>query len=1373
MSNQLDLYLQSLREEQATEEEDTIYSNDEFLDSSIPQKIASYGYNTLIKEPDLESVNSSTEYISTSNKKPLSVLKSDKEFQKRAARFLDGVGENDENIIEYLRDADYSISAALSRSIQTGGWTEEQKQDYIYLKEQFNNTELDNWKQRIAAAKDITIDLIADPFNLLALIATPYTGGTSAAVGATISAGTSQALKASTTAAIKKIAASKIKKDTTKKYAKIGTLEGATWGGLHDYFLQDMDMDLGYQDNIDLTRLTISTGIGGLFGATLGGTAGYVSGVRRINKLDDNSPELMPQPLQEKEYKFSNEYDIINSSKKTNKENVLEESKLDSFINTTANGTNWLISNTFGKPTTNLINQAKKSKKVQEFLGNIRYDWDVTITSQGAKGPKKKSYGLSVGERTGSYSFALNKALNVLDRVGFRARLTKEQSTNLNFLLREDMLVGTKRQAQNDGKFWIKDMIGKDYKGVIITEELAFAFGGRKVATKVNGKKTTSIVYDGTGGIRNLLDRTYNDLSSAGLFKQGTFNKGGFMPRLFNYTKLSKKENREKFEKLLIKAGHADPINDIELTKIKLEDGTQAQGIAEDALGKDIEIFGVDFLDKAGGDVIEARKIKANRIVQDMLDQRWTPFEIKIMTKDKIVTDTSGTLQARRFTNLKDNEINFVLENDTQTILEDYLTNAARTIERVNYFGKNIVDFEKRFVNPAITELKANGMSITEAEKVGDKMRFMQQRVAGIETYASSPLKKYAALRHTADAAKLIQQMAHLPFATISSVTEPLLLFSRAGKADAPAVVGNIISALFSEINNGMSRSFRGFQRGVLRKKVKGFKDVDNETWEELYETGLALEQSVMERIEGLAGEGMHSNFTKNLQQGFFKVNLLTQWTKAVQLAAFTTGKRLVLKNSEKLSKGGLSKSKEKYLRQQLEDLGIDSNDAVSWYNKSLKKDGTFDAELSKTLTTKNGDNFYKKQYLSGANRFTKEIILNPSTAEANRPLWFSTPAAQMLVQFAGYPTVFNNTILKRFFYEGVKDVKQFKKTGSISAFQSIPKVLPTAILMTTIAHQMNIIRSNGRNLYDYETGEPESNSRLATEAVRRWGLLGPLDYAYRYDNEAERNVGTLTAGLKTFAGPLPQDVIDGILYRKGLTEIAVSNTPFIGALPYELKKDMKSWARKKDDTEETPKSRNYNSKGGIVKNVPNVTDEPDEMKSRVTGQPFNATSEAAQDIEDRELKAQMEGLGLREPFVLGGFASTVAKQLAKKGVQISNKINANENEVLDIYYRIYDFTQNEYKEWFNKLPKAKQEKILKLEENYLPKFDYDETGKIVNKLESSEVIGSGHHSGPPVKIFPHVLEFYKDNPEIKQLEQINLNVVSPLHRNFHLRIWE
>jgi len=34
-------------------------------------------------------------------------------------------------------------------------------------------------------------------------------------------------------------------------------------------------------------------------------------------------------------------------------------------------------------------------------------------------------------------------------------------------------------------------------------------------------------------------------------------------------------------------------------------------------------------------------------------------------------------------------------------------------------------------------------------------------------------------------------------------------------------------------------------------------------------------------------------------------------------------------------------------------------------------------------------------------------------------------------------------------------------------------------------------------------------------------------------------------------------------------------------------------------------------------------------MINRQTGLPFNASSEAVQDLEDRELKSQMKGLGL------------------------------------------------------------------------------------------------------------------------------------------------
>ena len=62
-------------------------------------------------------------------------------------------------------------------------------------------------------------------------------------------------------------------------------------------------------------------------------------------------------------------------------------------------------------------------------------------------------------------------------------------------------------------------------------------------------------------------------------------------------------------------------------------------------------------------------------------------------SKDMAIGDSAGTLQARRFTNLDDNKIAYVLEDDIQQILEDYFTNAARAVERANYFGRNEVEF--------------------------------------------------------------------------------------------------------------------------------------------------------------------------------------------------------------------------------------------------------------------------------------------------------------------------------------------------------------------------------------------------------------------------------------------------------------------------------------------------------------------------------------------------------------------------------------------------------------------------------------------------------------------------------------------------------
>jgi len=1202
MSNQLDLYIQSLQEQKAKEEE----QEEEQSFYYTPTSETPEGYNTFVTEPTNErEVNP---YDSTPGKTTLTELKKDPEFAQRASRFLDGVGSND-NIFEYLRDSDYSLSAAAVRSFRTGKWTEEQKQDYAYLREKFNNADIGNWKERFGMIKDIGVDIVTDPFNILAAIFAIPSGGTSLGGRAVLGTAAKESMKQYTKAQLK----TKAIKDT----ALFTAAEGAAWGGLHNYFLQDIDMDLGLQDDIDFTNIAATTLLGGAIGGALGGgitAATYGRGAKEVAKKVDTDVDTvpvteMPESYQQLEFKFSNEEIIEDVARAKTRKEILEESEAEEVLvepleklkdegeKAQSKGTVFLhkfIANTVGKPTTAFLSYVDKSPQLQVLLKKFRYDYDVTLTGEGSELVKAKSYGLAVGERTGKYLYGLAKSFNVLDRVGFRARLAKDQQKELNFLLRDKMVVGTKQEAQQKGKFWIRDLVGKDYKGIKVTEDVAVSYGGKN--------------FDGTEGVRNILDESFSDLSTAGLFKSGTINKGGFLPRLFNYKAL--KKNRERFQQDLIDAGHANPINDIDEITIKTSDNVKVQGIKEDAVGLDEEIFGVDFLKLAKGDEKLAKELKASRIVDDMLEQRWTPFEVKMMTKEKVVGDSAGYLQARRFTNLDDNKIAYVLESDTQQILEDYFSNAARAIERSNYFGKNIAEFEKNSIIPIRLELLKSGMSENEVGTVLDGLRNMHKRVTGIETDAQSVWKKNGWARNAADWGKLTQQMAHLPFATLSSITEPFLLLTRAGKSDAPKVISDIGNALTKEGASVIDRTIKGFQRGVLRQRVKGIKDIDDEAWGELYQTGLALEQAVQERLEGLAGEGLHGSLAKNMQQGFFKVNLLTQWTRAVQLASFTTGKRLIKQNAEKLSKGGLSASKEKYLTKQLGDLGIKADDAVAWYKKSTVN-GKWDDNIARS------QEFYQEQYTSGANRFVKEIILNPSTAEANRPLWFSTPAAQMLVQFAGYPTVFNNTILKRFANEAVN-----------SPMQSIPKVLPTVILMSSVAHVGNIVRSQGQNLKDYETGADKESGELIFEAVRRWGGIGPFDYAARYDNEYDRNVGTLTASLKTFAGPLPQDFIDGVLYRKGIPEIMVTNVPGYGLLPSDTRKAMRAAARGSSSKEEEYKIRQY-SKGGIVKNVPNVTDEPDEMKSRVTGQPFNATSEAAQDIEDRELKGQMKGLGL------------------------------------------------------------------------------------------------------------------------------------------------
>lgn len=1249
MATQLDSFIASLNQQDA---EDSYVTPPVPL-GNIPTNDVTEGYEELITEPyDNRYRNySSTDMLR--GKKNLTELAEDDEFSKRALRFLEGVGSND-NIFEYLRDSDYSLSSAVVRSFQTGSWTEEQKDDYAYLRNEFNNSNIEGFKEWFGAFKDIGVDLVTDPLNLISAIFAIPTGGQSLTTNAALAVAARQGVNKFTKAQLQdKTIKAAVGKEAFKQgvvsSTKIGALEGASWNGLHNYFLQDIDIGLGLSTDLDFESLTASTALGaGLGGALVGGIR---AGTMKFKKAPETN-ENMPSVLKEKESKFSNEDTIEKTvdpkSPKQSRETVLDDSATDEAIigddgffspegrEKNKNRLNKVFANSIGKPVTEFLGYLKRAPSFENLLASIRYDYKATMTKgqegvtviklttkdkDGNFNTSTESFGENFARTNGEYQFGILKAFNVLYRVGWRAKILQNQNDDLAELLRDPTITLKKTGVDDKGE----DIFGAfDQAGVQLKGNTKY-----KNFEKLDEDVLTAFI-----GARQQLDRAFIDGQASGVFKAGTTKVKNYLPRLFNYGKLADPEKRAAFENKLIEAGHADPINEKEFKtfyeidpKTKKPTETKVRGVEENAVGQDELIFkeklsdgttrGINFIEKAGvvsglvddatpEQLLLAKKLKANKIVQDMLDNRWTPMELRLSgVKNSAAT---GYLQPRRFTNLADNEISDVLENDVQTILETYFTNISRTVSRAKYFGKTITEIMDTKIQPIINELASSGMSLEDANKIGNKALKMIEKVAGFETYSGSLLKSTKFGRNFADFGKISQQLAHLPLATLSSITEPLILLSRSGLSDAPAVAGDMARAIGKEGSNIINRVVKLTQRKVTGKKVlekstgkmrrvsKGLKDLDDETWSEIYKTGLALEQAVLERLEGLMGEGVESGFGKALQQGFFKTNLLTQWTKAVQLASFTTGKRIIKKNARLLSEGNISTSQKKYLTGQLNELGMEAKDAIAWHRKYSKG-----GELNDSLA--NQDIFYKQNITRGANRFTKEIILNPSTSEANRPLWFSMPSMQLLVQFAGYPTVFNNTILKRFSNESLKN------PGSVG----IAKVLPTMVLMTSVAHVGNLIRSNGNSAIDRDTGGPRDEGVQLLEAVRRWGGTGPFDYAYRYNSESERNVGAVTAALKTLAGPAPQDVIDAILYRKGVAEIIATNLPGYSAYDIVLgdgtKKELKRIAR--GSAKEKPKKNPYLqfSKGGIVLNVPNVKDEPDEMVNRITGVPFDETA--------------------------------------------------------------------------------------------------------------------------------------------------------------------
>jgi len=292
--------------------------------------------------------------------------------------------------------------------------------------------------------------------------------------------------------------------------------------------------------------------------------------------------------------------------------------------------------------------------------------------------------------------------------------------------------------------------------------------------------------------------------------------------------------------------------------------------------------------------------------------------------------------------------------------------------------------------------------------------------------------------------------------------------------------------------------------RGLVRTLYKRFPKA--QSTRALEEVGLGLDAAITERIaEAFGGE-----LTK-ASKLFFKTVGLDQFTRFTRVAANETGKNMIvghLKALAKRPKFFKGHRKEKLIRE-LNELGVDVDKGVKWFNGGANKTDPFFQEIK-----------------SGGLRFTNEVIMNPQVV--NRPLWHSNPHFHTIMQLKGFQTTFGNTVVKRM-------ARELVQRGVFNSVEAATKYAAIMGLMTYTAMLGNELRET--LVYGSE-GNPrfkdEPIEQKYFRALERTGFTGAFQFGL--DATLAHRFGS--SGFGALMGPTAsqaEEVLEGIgMAREG-----------------------------------------------------------------------------------------------------------------------------------------------------------------------------------------------------------------------------------------------
>lgn len=227
--------------------------------------------------------------------------------------------------------------------------------------------------------------------------------------------------------------------------------------------------------------------------------------------------------------------------------------------------------------------------------------------------------------------------------------------------------------------------------------------------------------------------------------------------------------------------------------------------------------------------------------------------------------------------------------------------------------------------------------------------------------------------------AKSMANFAYLPLTALSSLTETFNLATKVGVVPWAMAQGKMIGSV---AQNMMGHAFKGVPKPELHKQTAL--------------AGRAWDTSV-DQLSSRLGESTTGNFSKGMESfndKFFKLTMQSPINYMNNIAAVHAMQAQIKNDINVIGKENATE-RYKNAAKRLEELGIDIKDP----------------SVVSAFKTRSGD-AYNQMMPSVINRFTRDIVLNPTTFD--KPAWSSTGWMSMFSQLQGYPMMWASQVFPR-----------------------------------------------------------------------------------------------------------------------------------------------------------------------------------------------------------------------------------------------------------------------------------------------------------------------------------------------------------------------